>query len=92
MIGFLLGNLDHDLRDFFGKATHTMIPFFGFALGCSIDLGVIVQTGLLGVLLAVSVIIITGIPLILADKYVGGGTVRPDLPHPARRAPPWPIR
>lgn len=73
LIGFLLGNLDHDLRDFFGKATHTMIPFFGFALGCSIDLGVIVQTGLLGVLLAVSVIIITGIPLILADKYVGGG-------------------
>ncbi|RRJ63486.1 2-keto-3-deoxygluconate transporter [Paenibacillus oralis] len=73
LIGFLLGNLDHDLREFFGKATHTMIPFFGFALGCSIDLGVIVQTGLLGVLLAVSVIIITGIPLILADKYVGGG-------------------
>lgn len=73
LIGFLLGNLDHDLREFFGKATHTMIPFFGFALGCSIDLGVIVHTGLLGVLLAVSVIIITGIPLILADKYVGGG-------------------
>lgn len=73
LIGFLLGNLDHDLREFFGKATHTMIPFFGFALGSSINLGVILQTGLLGILLAVSVVIITGIPLILADKYVGGG-------------------
>lgn len=51
----------------------TLIPFFGFALGCSIDLGVIVDTGLLGILLGVAVIVITGIPLILADKFIGGG-------------------
>ncbi|AEI40665.1 2-keto-3-deoxygluconate transporter [Paenibacillus mucilaginosus] len=73
MIGFILGNLDHDLREFFGKATHTLIPFFGFALGNSIDLGVILQTGLLGILLGIAVIIVTGIPLILADKWIGGG-------------------
>jgi 2-keto-3-deoxygluconate permease len=34
---------------------------------------VIAQTGLLGVLLGISVIIITGIPLMLADKFIGGG-------------------
>ncbi len=73
LLGFLLGNLDSDLRDFFSKATTTMIPFFGFALGNSIDLGVIVQTGIGGILLGIFVIIITGIPLILADKYIGGG-------------------
>lgn len=73
LLGFLLGNLDSDLRDFFSKATTTMIPFFGFALGNSIDLGVILQTGIGGILLGVLVIIITGIPLILADKYIGGG-------------------
>lgn len=73
LIGFLLGNLDHDLREYFGKATHTLIPFFGFALGCTIDLGVILQTGVLGILLGIAVIIITGIPLMLADKYIGGG-------------------
>ncbi|MCZ8520796.1 MULTISPECIES: 2-keto-3-deoxygluconate transporter [Paenibacillus] len=73
LIGFILGNLDHDLREFFGKATHTMIPFFGFALGNSIDLGVILQTGFLGILLGAAVIVITGIPLILADKWIGGG-------------------
>lgn len=73
LIGFILGNLDHDLRSYFGKATQALIPFFGFALGCSIDLGVIVDTGLLGILLGVCVIIITGIPLILADKFIGGG-------------------
>lgn len=73
LIGFLLGNLDLDFREFFGKATHTLIPFFGFALGCTIDLGVILQTGLLGILLGIAVIIITGIPLMLADKFIGGG-------------------
>lgn len=73
LVGFILGNLDHDLRSYFGKATQALIPFFGFALGCSIDLGVIVDTGLLGILLGVAVIVITGIPLILADKFIGGG-------------------
>ncbi|NMD72316.1 2-keto-3-deoxygluconate transporter [Bacillus sp. DNRA2] len=73
LIGFILGNLDGDLRVFFSKATHTMIPFFGFALGNSIDLGVIAKTGLAGILLGVLVIFVTGIPLMLADKYLGGG-------------------
>ncbi len=73
IIGFVLGNLDHELRDFFGKATQTMIPFFAFALGNTIDLSVILKTGLLGLLLGVGVIIVTGIPLMLADKYIGGG-------------------
>lgn len=73
LVGFALGNLDPDLRNFFSKATHTMIPFFGFALGNSIDLTVIAKTGMAGILLGVLVIIITGIPLILADKFIGGG-------------------
>lgn len=73
LIGFILGNLDHDLRDFFSKATHTMIPFFGFALGNSIDLTVIAKTGLAGIVLGILVIVVTGIPLMLADKYIGGG-------------------
>lgn len=73
VIGFALGNLDHELRDLFGRATQTMIPFFAFALGNTIDLGVILKTGLLGILLGIGVIIITGIPLMLADKFIGGG-------------------
>lgn len=73
LIGFLLGNLDKDLKEFFGKSVHTLIPFFGFALGNGIDLHVIAQTGLGGLLLGVIVIAITGIPLMLADKLIGGG-------------------
>lgn len=73
LIGFALGNLDSELREYFGKASNVMIPFFAFALGNTIDLNVITKTGFLGVLLGISVIIITGIPLMLADKFIGGG-------------------
>ncbi|MFK8260611.1 2-keto-3-deoxygluconate transporter [Erwinia sp. AnSW2-5] len=73
LVGFALGNIDPELREFFSKAVHTLIPFFGFALGNTINLNVILETGLLGCLLGVSVIIVTGIPLMIADKFIGGG-------------------
>ncbi len=73
LVGFALGNLDPELREFFSKAVQTLIPFFAFALGNTINLNVIAQTGLLGILLGFAVIVITGIPLMLADKYIGGG-------------------
>ncbi|EMQ5380699.1 2-keto-3-deoxygluconate transporter [Escherichia coli] len=73
LVGFALGNLDPELREFVSKAVQTLIPFFAFALGNTIDLTVIAQTGLLGILLGVAVIIVTGIPLIIADKLIGGG-------------------
>ncbi len=41
---------------------------FGFALGNGIDLNVIAKSGMAGVLLGLAVIVVTGIPLILADR------------------------
>lgn len=73
LIGFALGNLDADLREFFSKATRTLIPFFAFSLGNTIDLRVILETGLLGVLLAVGVMVVSGAALIAADIVLGGG-------------------
>ena len=73
VLGCLLGNLDPDLREFFSPAGTIMIPFFAFALGNTINLAVIGQTGLLGILLGLGVIVVTGIPLILADRLIGGG-------------------
>jgi 2-keto-3-deoxygluconate permease len=73
LVGFALGNLDAELREFFSKAVQTLIPFFAFALGNTIDLSVIAQTGLLGILLGLAVIVITGVPLIITDKLIGGG-------------------
>lgn len=73
LVGFALGNLDSDLRKFFGQCVHPLIPFFGFALGNGIDLNVIVQTGVGGILLGLIVIVVTGIPLMLADRFIAGG-------------------
>ena len=73
VIGFVLGNLDKQLRELFGSCVVALIPFFGFALGCGIDLTVVFKSGLPGVFLGLAVIVVTGIPLILADKVIGGG-------------------
>ncbi|KLC84224.1 2-keto-3-deoxygluconate permease, partial [Xanthomonas perforans] len=73
LLGFALGNLDAQLRQFFAQATTTLVPFFGFALGNTLDLSTIAHTGASGVLLGVAVIVITGLPLLLADRWIGGG-------------------
>ena len=52
-----------------------MIPFFAFALGNTIDLHSLHSPlAGLGVLLALSVILLTGVPLVMADRLIGRGT------------------
>ncbi|MGI3903343.1 MAG: 2-keto-3-deoxygluconate permease [Janthinobacterium lividum] len=75
LVGFLLGNLDPKLRDFFVPGCQLMIPFFAFSLGNTIDLATLLSPlSALGVGLALAVIVLTAIPLILADRLIGGGT------------------
>ncbi|MCC5090941.1 2-keto-3-deoxygluconate transporter [Xanthomonas campestris] len=73
LAGLALGNLDAELRQFLAQATHTLVPFFGFALGNTLDLTTIATTGVHGVLLGMAVVVITGVPLILADRLIGDG-------------------
>jgi 2-keto-3-deoxygluconate permease len=75
LVGFALGNLDPKLRAFFTPGGQLMIPFFAFALGNTIDLATLLSPlAALGIVLALSVILLTAIPLILADRFIGGGT------------------
>src|SRR5271156_84711 len=75
IVGFALGNLDPKLRAFFTPGGMLLIPFFAFSLGNTVDLGNLLSPlAGLGVLLALSVIVLTAIPLILADRFIGGGT------------------
>jgi len=75
LVGFALGNLDPKLRAFFAPGGQLMIPFFAFALGNTIDLTTLLSPlAALGVVLALSVIVLTAIPLIVADRVIGGGT------------------
>ena len=94
LVGFALGNLDPKLREFFAPGGVLMIPFFAFALGNTIDLHTLLSPlAGLGVVLALSVILLTGVPLIIADKLIGRGTAQPaspPRPRPERRPPtPW---
>ncbi len=72
LVGAIIGNLDKEMRVWLGSATGVLIPFFGFALGASIDLGAVWRAGLLGLLLGVAVFVVTGAVLLVADKLTGG--------------------
>src|SRR6201996_7910198 len=73
--GIILGNLDHEMRAFLKPAIPIMIPFFAFGLGNTLDLHHVVEAGLLGVVLGVVVLVITGPVLILMDRLTGGNGV-----------------
>jgi len=60
LIGFILGNLDEDLREFLGKGTVICIPFFAFPLGAALNFGQIITAGLPGIILGLVSTLITG--------------------------------
>ena len=72
VVGLILGNLDHELRAFLGRAAPTLIPFFGFALGATLDLHRVWQAGMLGVALGLTVVVVSGAALLAADRITGG--------------------
>ena len=74
-LGMLLGNLDRELRDFLRPAIVVLIPFFAFALGANLDLARVWQAGLLGLGMGLAVVVVTGIPLFVADRLTGGSGV-----------------
>ena len=75
IVGLALGNLDRELRGFLGRAVPVLIPFFAFALGAGINLMNVWRDGLLGLLLGIGVVLVSGVVLIVADKLTGGNGV-----------------
>lgn len=73
--GAILGNLDEDIKDFFGSHEPIIIPFMAFTLGQTINLKAVVTAGAPGVVLGVTVLIVTGLVCILADRLFGGSGV-----------------
>ena len=70
--GIIIGNLDRDMREFLGRAAPTMIPFFAFALGTSLDLHRIWNAGLLGLAMGVAITLVSAIILAVVDRFGGG--------------------
>jgi 2-keto-3-deoxygluconate permease len=73
--GALLGNLDEDLKRFFGDRDSLIVPFMAFTLGQTINLKSVVTAGLPGILLGLTVVAVTGIVCILSDRLLGGSGI-----------------
>jgi 2-keto-3-deoxygluconate permease len=73
--GALLGNLDKDMRAFFGSHEPIIVPFMAFTLGQTIDLRSVITAGLPGILLGITVVVVTGIVCIWADLLLGGSGI-----------------
>ena len=73
--GAILGNLDEELRAFFGRHEPIIVPFMAFTLGEGINLKSVTTAGPQGVLLGVGVLVITGMVCIAADRLLGGSGV-----------------
>jgi 2-keto-3-deoxygluconate permease len=72
LVGAVLGNLDDDIKQFFGSHEPIIIPFMAFTLGQTINLGSVVTAGIPGVVLGLTVVVVTGFVCIVADKLFGG--------------------
>jgi 2-keto-3-deoxygluconate permease len=70
--GAILGNLDEDIKTFFGSHEPVIIPFMAFTLGQTINLRSVVTAGIPGIVLGLTVVAVTGLVCIVADRLLGG--------------------
>ena len=70
LIGFILGNLDEDIRTALEPGTRILIPFFAFPLGSALNLKSMITAGLPGILLGIICTLLTGLLGYLAMKAI----------------------
>src|SRR5437764_1718933 len=71
----VLGNLDEDLRNFFGSHEAVIVPFMAFTLGQRINLRSVASAGPSGIMLGVTVLVVTGFVCIAVDRFLGGSGI-----------------
>src|SRR5262249_24924349 len=63
---------DEDLKTFFSSHEPLIVPFMAFTLGQTINLKSVITAGAPGIVLGVTVLIVTGTVCIIADRLLGG--------------------
>jgi 2-keto-3-deoxygluconate permease len=70
LIGMILGNLDHEIREFLAAGETLVIPFFAFALGAGMNLASFFNPEVVGagIVLALMTVILSGGAMVLTFK------------------------
>lgn len=70
ILGIVLGNLYPGIRNYFKGGARLLIPLIGISVGSSLNLSMMFQAGLSGVVLGIIAFVAGGIVLIGADKLI----------------------
>jgi 2-keto-3-deoxygluconate permease len=70
ILGFILGNLDEDIRAFLKNGIIFTVPFVGFCIGAHLNLLVVLKGGMAGIILAVMTLVFSFIFLVPVDKFI----------------------
>ncbi|MFC6295155.1 2-keto-3-deoxygluconate permease [Lactiplantibacillus daoliensis] len=70
VLGLVLGGLDPEIRKMFQPVGGALIPFFAFTIGYSMNFSMLLKSGLVGILMGVAVVFVSGFVLYLADRYI----------------------
>lgn len=70
IVGIILGNLDHDIRDFLEPGILFTLPFLSFCLGTGLNLKNIATGGVVGIALGLAVVVLSALFIFPADRYI----------------------
>lgn len=70
ILGMVLGGLDPEMKKMFSPLQGALVPFFAFTIGYSLSLEMILKSGLMGILIGILVVFVSGYVLYLLDKYL----------------------
>lgn len=70
VVGIILGNLYKEVQQYFKDGAHILIPLVAISLGASLDIKQLFNAGLSGVILGLLVLTVSGIVLIITDKFI----------------------
>jgi 2-keto-3-deoxygluconate permease len=70
LVGFILGNLDDDIRNFLKGGVVLMLPFIGFCLGANLNVISIAKGGPVGIALGLLTVALSFVFMVPADKFL----------------------